>query len=165
MRSFSTLHLKAIPIFTDVLKESHRGYSSKPQQRVLKSFLFLPSQSCFSTLLFKDSLSISFPARCQPSAITHPSDSQLLWLPSFPHPHPHTPDSWIYFFSRSLDICFLFDGKVLASPIRCSSPGIELTSSNFLLEGEGEEDSMILFLSLSGAWGKCCKSHNLTFSL
>ena len=30
MRSFSTLHLKAIPIFTDVLKESHRGYSSKP---------------------------------------------------------------------------------------------------------------------------------------
>lgn len=95
--------------------------------------LHLPfSPSCLHTVLIKAPLARFLSARCQHLLGTLPSDSRPLRLPSIP-----TDES--IFFSLSLDTCFLSDGNALASPTRHSSPNIELTNSNFLLEG-GEKE-------------------------
>ena len=119
MRIFSSLSLKAIPIFTDILSKYHRGYSSKPQQRILKSLLFLP----FSILLLHlvdQSLSLRFISSSLPILPDNPPK----WLSAPLAPRLPRLGSWIYFFSLSLDICFLSDGKALASPTRCSRPAL-----------------------------------------
>lgn len=139
-------------MFTDVLKEYHRRYSSNPWQRGLKpSFPFFPFNLAHRPCGSKSLSPFHFQLAANTSPVNHAGGSQLLWCPS--------PYSWNYFF-LSLDICLLFDGNVLASPSRCSCPGIELTNSKFPLERKGGgrfKDSLSFTVR---SIGMMHKSHN-----